>query len=122
MVYQASHGMVHFISGERFDLDARIVASYEIDLSDEQFDLIVGKCIDLAGIKYGHLQLLGMGLERITGIRNPFRDGDKSFVCSELVGFLIQLCEGTAPLDLELAGPKQLEVWVAALSNARKTK
>jgi hypothetical protein len=122
MVYQASHGMVHFIEGSRFDADVETVVAYEIELTDDQHKVIIQKAVDLAGVKYGTLTLFGIAFERITGIKNPFRDGEHSFVCSELVGTILKLCEGTVPLDLELAGPRQLEIWVAALPNARKIK
>lgn len=122
MVYQASHGMAHFMEGSRFDAETEIMTAYQIELTDEEFTATVQKCVDLAGVKYGLFQLWGMGLERLTGIRNPWRDGEQTFVCSELVGDLLSLSEGTVPLDLELAGPKQLEVWVAALPNAVKIK
>lgn len=119
LVYQASHGMVHFISGYNFDKDATTVVEYEVELSDSDFDTVVKKCIDLAGTKYGTLELLGMGFERITGIKSPFRDGDKTFVCSELVGTVLKLvCN--IDLDLELAGPGELEKLISSLLPFKK--
>lgn len=122
MVYHASHGMVHFIEGSRFDTVAETVAAYEIDLTESQHLQVVQKAVDLAGVKYGFLTLIGIAFERITKIRNPFRDQSKSFICSELVGEILKICEKTQPLDLERAGPKQLEAWIAGLQSARKIK
>lgn len=74
------------------------------------------KCVDLAGVKYGTLTLLGMGFERLTGIRSPFRDGGKTYVCSELIAEVLKQCNiANINLDLELAGPKQLELAVASI-------
>lgn len=112
LVYQASHGMVHFVSGDRFDSENITAVEYSVELTDEQFNEIVRKCIDLAGVKYGTLQLLGMAIERVTGIRNPFRDGSKTFVCSELVGEVLRQVY-TIDLDLEFVGPGQLEIVIS---------
>lgn len=110
LIYQASHGMVHFTSGERFDANHEMLAVYEIQLTDEQHKAVMKKCIDLAGTEYGYWALIGMALERFSGIKNPFRDGDNTFVCSELVGEVLRQAK-LVPLDidLELAGPKELE-------------
>jgi len=123
LVYEASHGYVHFMSGQRFDLDEEIVEEYELDYSDAAFTQAVQCCVDYAEAKYGYLQLFGMALERITGIRNPFRDGTQTFVCSELVGDVLKLHEGSLiDIDLELAGPKALRDCVAQLPGVRRTK
>lgn len=108
LVYQASHGMVHFVSGERFDRENETVIEYCVELTDEQFNAIAKKCIELAGTKYGTLQIIGMALERATKVRNPFRDGPKTFVCSELVGEVLkQIMQ--IDLDPEYVGPSSLE-------------
>jgi len=114
--------MVHFVSGSRFDRDTDTISEYEIELSEEQFKSVVQKCVDLAGIKYGKLELLGMEVERIFGIRSPFRDKDKTFVCSELVGVVLRVCGIETGIDLELAGPKLLEQQIATLPQAKKIK
>lgn len=115
LVYQASRGMVHFVSGAKFDTLAETVRMYEIELTDQQFSEITTKCIDLAGTKYGFFQLVGMGLERLTGVKNPFRDGDKTLVCSELVGEVLRQLYNM-DLDLEYAGPKELEYLISKYS------
>lgn len=114
LIYQASHGMVHFISGDNFDADEITVVAYSIDLTDAQWTEMLQKCIDLAATKYGTLELFGMGLEKYTGIKNPFRDGSRTFVCSELVGTILKMVS-PIELDLELAGPGQLERLISSL-------
>lgn len=118
MVYQASHGMVHFVSGDRFDANAETVIAYCFTLTEEQATVVMKKCVELAGIKYGTLEMFGIAFERITGIRSPFRDDARTYVCSELVGTVLNQC-GVAQidLDLELAGPAKLERAVAAVYN-----
>lgn len=123
LIYESSHGYVHFISGQRFDIDEETVEEYELDYEDAAFIQAVQKCVDYAEVRYGYLELWGMALERITGIRNPFRDQDKTFVCSELVGDILKLREGSLiNIDLELAGPKLLRDCVAQLPGVRRVK
>lgn len=123
LVYQASHGMVHFVAGSNFSNSNRIESEYELQVSEEQYSSIMIKCIDLAGIKYGFWTLVGMAFERITGLKSPFRDQGKSFICSELVGELLRLCgEDLIDIDLELAGPRELEACVAKLPGVMKIK
>lgn len=117
MIYQASHGMVHFISGPRFDDAETTIVAYEFDLADEAMKRVIQKAVDLAGADYGRLELIGMAIERYTGIKNPWRDGDKTFVCSELVGAVLEECNiAQFNLDLELAGPAKLERAVAVVA------
>lgn len=117
LIYQASHGMVHFISGSKFDDSVTTVTQYTFDLTPIQSKNIVQKCIDLAGTKYGTLQLFGMAFERITGIRNPFRDGSRTYVCSELVGEVLKQIH-SIDLDLEYIGPKELKDLVSKIATA----
>jgi hypothetical protein len=120
MIYQASHGMAHFMCGKRFSSSNIIVAEYEFNLTDEQFTAVMKKCVQLAGTKYGTLQLIGMGAERLTGVKNPWRDASKTFVCSELVGEILkQLGLIDSTLDLELGGPRELEQAVIAAPGVR---
>lgn len=122
LVYQASHGMVHFMAGHRFDIEALTVREYEIQLTDSEFNLVLQKCVDLAGVKYGYWTLFGMAIERLTGCRNPFRDRERTYVCSELVGEVLKLHGDFEDLDLELIGPKVLESSLAELPGVVRTK
>lgn len=122
LVYQASHGMAHFVSGERFDADNLTVESFETSLDHIAHRALRKKAMQLAGAKYGRLQLLGMAIERLTGLRNPWRDGEETFVCSELVGDMLKImgCFSGVKIDLELAGPKALRDAVASLPQFKK--
>lgn len=121
LVYQASHGMSHFLSGTRFDIGAETIAEYEIELTEEQHIKVMQKCVELAGIKYGYFQLAGMAFERLTGLKHPFRDGSKTYVCSELVGEVLRQVH-EINIDLELVGPGRLEKLVASLPEVKRVK
>jgi hypothetical protein len=66
------------------------------------------------GKQYGYLTIVGMGIQRLCNlfgwkIKNPFSDGDSTYVCSELVIHMLQCCsEGYENLSAERDGPKKV--------------
>jgi hypothetical protein len=92
IIYHASFfNGVSFINKERFLEVSEIVHEVEIQYTDEEYKKLMQYMIDKAGIKYGKLQILGMGLSRVLrkiGIKiaNPVKDGSLTQVCSEIVG------------------------------------
>lgn len=87
-VYQASHNMVHFIARNNFELTNEIVKEYKIEVTNLQKNEILRNCINLAGNKYGYLELIkilfvdifyNIGLKVIS-------PNSKGYICSELVG------------------------------------
>lgn len=101
IVYQASHGMVHFCSLEHFTRDNVIVKEYSIELTDEQFVKFSRKCVDLAGEKYSKLELLQIIIRDISNDTISFSD-QPGYICSEL------MCELLEDLDIKLNKPKYL--------------
>jgi hypothetical protein len=101
IVYQASHGMVHFISLENFVKDNEIVEEIELDLCPESFKRFSRKCVDLAGVEYSKLQLLHIFLVDITN--GKFKTQDQpGYICSEL------MCELLEDLGYKFEKPKYL--------------
>jgi hypothetical protein len=101
IVYQASHGMVHFTSLEHFTRDNLIVKEYVIDLTDEQFKKFSGKCIDLAGESYSKLELLQIFIRDIFKEKINFQD-QPGYICSEL------MCELLEDIGIKFTKPKHL--------------
>lgn len=101
IVYQASHGMVHFCSLARFTKDNIIVREFVLDITDEQFKKFSSKCIDLAGEKYSQLELLQIWLSDVSGGVLQFSDRD-GYVCSGL------MCELMEDLGIKFDKPKHL--------------
>ena len=128
MIYQASHGLVNFMNEQVFDKDNVIIESFEVQVTDDQYNQILAFCIDCAGVKYGKLELIGIGIARIKAKlgfaeTNPFSDGPRTFVCSELMGYVLNIlgCQ----LDtkrLEIEGPAFIRDTVAQLSKDQQTK
>lgn len=95
VIYQASGLMVNFMSNKRFDNENLTVAEYEIEISDEANIAIIQFAMDNAGVPYGILEAVGLmwvrAMELINKhVSNPFADGGTTYVCCELVGYILQ--------------------------------
>ena len=83
-----------------------------------------------AGVKYGLKQALGIAWVRINKllgklIQNPFADGRKSWICSELVAaILVDVVKEDLTEDvtkyLESAGPRQIKEMLDTFHRARQ--
>ena len=128
LIYQASHDMVNFMNLEVFEKTSKVIESYELCVTEEQYKKILGFCVDYIGVAYGKLDLIGIGLARIShqlGFteNNPFKDGKKSFVCSELMGYVLKILGSEFDVDeLEIQGPKFIREKVIALVQYQKSR
>lgn len=101
IVYQASHGMVHYCSLERFTRDNIIVKEFTLELTEEQFKKFSRKCVDLAGEEYSKLELLQLFITDASGGKITFKD-ERGYICSEL------MCELLEELGIKFDKPKQI--------------
>ena len=113
LVYEASGIDVKFKSVSRFQISNMVVDCYRIDLEENHYNRTIAWCIDNCATPYGIIQLFGMFYVYLfecifkKRVRNPLRDGKKSQVCSEMIGYMLKEnkimdIDG----DLDLAGPK----------------
>ena len=121
VVYEASGMSVKFM-GTIAQEDHKVVVcdSYEIDITREEYRALIDLCMEYAGISYGIMQLVGMGLTYLPWIeKNPYSDGRKSQVCSELVGaFLERVKKVDVAEDLDIAGPKDINKTLSKLDRS----
>lgn len=101
IVYQASHGMVHFIEFSNFKKNNEVVKEIKLQLTCEQFKKFSQKCIDLAGQPYSKLELLQILVCDITNGKVHTED-QKGYICSEL------MCELLEDLGYKFDKPKYL--------------
>ena len=119
LCYHASGTQVHFLGSKLFDKKINIVHEYRTYISEEAYTELLRFCIKNAGVKYGVKQLLGIVWVRVNKllgkrVKNPYADGDKSRICTEVVGHIIRDVlhhELSEDLDkyLESAGLKELK-------------
>lgn len=95
IIYQASGLAVNFMSPTIFSSINTSIAEFDIEISDEKYKAMMQFAIDNAGKAYGIKEAFGMGIVRICEIfgkkiQNPFRDGQQTYVCSELAGYILE--------------------------------
>lgn len=101
IVYQASHGLVHYQALNNFTKENIIIKEFILDLTDEQFKKFSIKCIDLAGEKYSKIELVQIFLSDISDGKLKFED-QHGYICSEL------MCELLEDLGIKFNKPKFL--------------
>lgn len=110
LVYQASGTSVNFMASRIFDTHAIIVKEFELEITDETYNKLLKYCLNNAGVDYGLKSVVGIALVKL-GIckKNPYTDGDSSYVCSELVGQILEdVLEYKLDIDLSIADPKDI--------------
>ena len=112
IIYEASGSGLKFIGPKaRGHWPVTICSTYDFNLTLDQYREMVKLCMTYASVDYGKKQILGVALVHIFGLkRNPFSDGLKSQVCSEIVGTFLQNIVGLKiEVDLDIAGPREIE-------------
>ena len=95
LIYQASGLAVNFMSPIIFHDHNIVCAEYILEVPDEVHKKVLQFAIDNCGKPYGLKGLFGMAyvkIARVFGkkVDNPFSDGGKTYVCSELVSTIIE--------------------------------
>jgi len=85
IIYQAIGKGVEFKGLALFEETTQPVEEYELDIEDNDYIELMKFCIDNAGISYGFLSTLGVGISKLFKIKNPFSDGLKTEFCDEIV-------------------------------------
>lgn len=90
-VYHAAHGMVHFRSTDNFLKENDIIKEFYINVTDDVRKQILIECVNLAGEKYGYLELVKIFVTDIADSLNIklCTKNSKGYICSELVGKII---------------------------------
>jgi hypothetical protein len=90
LVYHASHTSLHFLSWETFQKQNKILEEWEVTGTALQKVEALQFCVDNAGLPYGVLEIVGMGIIRLAKawfdirMNNPLSGVVKSQVCSEV--------------------------------------
>jgi len=86
VVYEASHGDVHFEELTNWSKRNKIVDEFTLEITDEHKLDLMRFCIDNSNKPYGFLTLIGILLKAKIG-----KDDNQSFICSELVSKALKL-------------------------------
>lgn len=95
LIYQASGTSLNFCGLNHFCKNNTIVSEFDVSISTENRKKMLQFAIDNEGKPYGVWNAVGLGIKHIArklgfDIKNPFADGKKTEVCSELVAFVLQ--------------------------------
>jgi hypothetical protein len=123
IVYEASGSSVKFIGKKaQQKKKADVIDSFEIDISKEEYRELVDACHYYADTSYGMLQIFGIMLTYLPWFKNnPFSDGERSQVCSELVARILKSVKNIdVGSDLDLAGPKAINGALTKLIETRQ--
>lgn len=114
LIYQASSIMVNFMGEILFEEENVIVKEFKFQISDDERTEMIRYAIDNAGKPYGILSAIGLGIVRLAEIfgkkiKNPFGDGNKTYICCELGSYVLeQYAHINIPFDLDTISPKDL--------------
>ena len=120
-VFEASGTKVKFVNYIDWTDNNEIVHVYLHKINKPAWLKLANFCFDNVGKNYGIKQIVGMAYARIFKKKNPWADGKKSYVCSELVGHILKDVLGEdIDLDkLEYEGPKYLQQLEAKIEERR---
>lgn len=114
LIYQASGTKVNFMGEDLFLQDNDVIAEFELSITNEQKKAMIQFAIDSCGQAYGIKAVVGLAWVRICEwfgkvVKNPFRDGKTTYVCSELGAYILEnYAHLKLPKNYEDITPKDL--------------
>lgn len=106
LIYEAVGGGLRFIGTKVWESHAEEVASFSIDISQENYIILMQYCVDNAGTEYGFTQNIGVAICELLNLKkNPFKDGKN---CSEVVGEILKLEGFVFGKETNLLTPKDI--------------
>lgn len=124
LVFEASGSKVKVLGTlAQLSHQVKVIKSYEIDLTEEEYTKLISFTITYVGVNYGILQLIGIGLALLFKLaKNPFTKGPYSQICSELLYTGMKYIKGwELALDPDLAGPREIELSLNKLIAAKES-
>lgn len=106
LVYEAVGAGVRFIGLNKWESDHEEVASFNLNISDDNYKKIMQFCVDNSGTEYGFFQNLGIIFSNICKLsKNPLTDGEN---CSEAIGEVLALEGYKIHKDFNLLTPEDI--------------
>lgn len=104
LIYQASHSMLNFMSFNNFLTINRVIKSFELEVTNQEYDIIMRWCIHTAGLPYAVKQVINVGLGKY--IFKP--DGEQRQVCSEVIGRILDKTGTKFKKPFDLLSPRDI--------------
>ncbi len=85
VVMQASKGMVNMFHMEHFNANNVVTHFFTLQLTQAEYLWVWRYFIKRMGLPYGTNQIFGIFLKKLFRLTGVTRDGEKTFVCSEII-------------------------------------
>lgn len=108
LIYQASSAMLNYMGEDVFLGINAVVKEFEIEVTEEQYDVIMKKCIVSAGLEYGLMQVFGLMLDDMFHIGRNVFGNDKQYHCSEWVAEILSTIGYKFSKPFDLVKPKDI--------------
>jgi hypothetical protein len=113
MVYESSIFGVRDQMSWRFGEKNKVVTKVFLEVEAEQYTVIMHFLNYFKGVGFGVGTIVGMAMERLFGVKNYFKDRDRTFLCSEYAIRALQSAGMVRYLRPEKDGP--LKLWEALI-------
>ena len=108
-VFQASHGMVNLYNYDRFLEKNLVIKEYGLPCTEDQFNGLWLFIVRMLGTRYGWLQLMGIALNKLIHVQNPFKDQLATQICSELAARVCAMLGVKMTEDFDSTDPRKLD-------------
>jgi len=108
LYYQASGLYVNFTNDEHFKSVSKIIHEYEIEVTEEQYVQVMQFCIDNVSKPYSMKEIFGILVYRTLGKKIIDSDKTDTFICSELVGYILHILKIIGDEDLDYFTPRDV--------------
>jgi hypothetical protein len=111
MIYQASGLHVNFENINDFINNEIIVKEFPLQVDDDTYTKIISFCEQKVGKPYAIRNIFAIFIYMITGKKLLKGDGSNKFICSELVGGVLEICGlVNKATDLDYFTPKNVDI------------
>jgi len=110
LISESSHGYNHISTFEHWSEHNETMRAYTIKVSPEDYVKIMQRINYMLKIKYSIYNIFGIFFSKVFGIE--FRillDGKRGLICSEAVGFLLEVLGVKFSKRLDLVTPKDVD-------------
>lgn len=114
LIYEASGSSVKMIGSYAVQQNPILVNvhhTYEFELDREQYRKLIS-LLDYAYVHYGAWQIVGIAAAKLFGLKkNPFPNGKRTMICSELVAHFLNNVVGIEipSEEFDLIGPRRIK-------------
>jgi hypothetical protein len=90
----------------------KVISYAIIKVNDELYWTLIDAIHERLGHKYGYKTIIGLFLNRVFGLKNPWTDGPETLLCHEYLIFILNELGFSININAEKEGPKALHDWL----------